>query len=50
MNLGKTKTKIGGKTYTHVEILVNIFLVCVVKELEVIQSFELDATIDTKEF
>ena len=50
MNLGKTKTKIGGKTYTHVGILVNIFLVCVVKELEVIQSFELDATIDTKEF
>ena len=50
VNLGKTKTKIGGKTYTHVEILVNIFLVCVVKELEVIQSFELDATIDTKEF
>lgn len=50
MNLGKTKTLISGKTYNHVEILVNILLVCVLKELEVIQSFELDASIDTQEF
>ena len=50
MNLGKSETIISGKTYTYVEILVNILLVCVVKELEVIQSFELDASIDTKEF
>lgn len=50
VNLGKTKTLISGKTYNHVEILVNILLVCVLKELEVIQSFELDASIDTQEF
>lgn len=48
--MGKTKTLISGKTYNHVEILVNILLVCVLKELEVIQSFELDASIDTQEF
>ena len=50
MNLGNTKTKISGKTYTHVEIMGDILLICIVKELEVTQSFELDATIDTKDF
>lgn len=48
--LGKTKTLISGKAYIHLKILVNILVVYVVKKLEVVQSFESDANIDTQEF
>ena len=50
VNLGKTKTMISGKTYTHLKILVKILVVYVVKKLEVVQPFELDANIDIQEF